>query len=427
MIIKKFIADSMNEALAQIKQELGEDAVILQSKRVEKSSLLGGRQQVEVTAATPDRHPAPPRGRKPIVSENMRRSLEEGAEALPRTQAPLGTRRYNRPTAQQNARSNKPPAPTVSAPEVKEMEKEIRDLKRTVEDLASHLKSQETPDVPDVLKRSWNDLVINDVSKSTATDLVVELSRRLTPKQLPDEDLVESRLHDLIAEKFRIAQSRNAVRSEDRPRTIALIGPTGVGKTTTLAKMATNRKVFGEVDVALISTDTYRVAAVEQLKTFASIAGIPMDVVYRPEELSRALEKHRKRDVVLIDTAGRSQNDHEALSELKTFMNAAPIDEVVLVMAANIRIEDQRQMIERFSSIPANRVIITKLDEATSAGHLLEMAKLLPRGWVYLTTGQSVPDDITIADELLLAAMVAKKDYFEQLRSNGFRLPTAAE
>ncbi|MFH0882751.1 MAG: flagellar biosynthesis protein FlhF [bacterium] len=427
MIIKKFIADSMNEALAQIKQELGEDAVILQSRRVEKSGLLGGRQQVEVTAATPDRHPAPPRGRKPLVSESMRRSLEEGVETTPLRQKPLGTRRYNRPDAGTESRSRRPASPSTPAPEVKEMEKEIRDLRRTVEDLATHLKSQESPDVPEVLKRSWNDLISNDVTKSTATDLVVELSRRLTPEQLPDEDLVESRLHDLIAEKFRIARPKGVLRIEDRPRAIALIGPTGVGKTTTLAKMATNRKVFGEADVALISTDTYRVAAVEQLKTFASIAGIPMDVVYRPEELARSLERHRKRDVVLIDTAGRSQNDYEALNELKTFMNAAPIDEVVLVMAANIRVEDQRQMIERFSSIPANRVIITKLDEATSAGHLLEMSRLLPRGWIYLTTGQNVPDDITEADELLLAAMVAKKDYFEQLRSNGFRLPTAAD
>ncbi len=424
MIIKKFIADTMNEALAQIKQELGEDAVILQSRRVEKPGLLGGKQQVEVTAATPDRHPAPPRGRKPLVNESMRRSLEGGIVPPPARRQPLGTRRYNRPDA---ARSEKQPPEAAPSPDVEGMEMEIRDLRKTVEDLASHLKSQESPDVPEVLKRAWSDLVANDVFKATATDLVVELSSRLTPEQLPDGDLVESRLHDLIAEKFRIARQRGALRSENRPRAIALIGPTGVGKTTTLAKMATNRKVFGEADVALVSTDTYRVAAVEQLKTFASIAGIPMDVVYRPEELARSLDRHRKRDVILIDTAGRSQNDREALSELKTFMNAAPIDEVVLVMAANTRIEDQRQMVERFSSIPANRVIITKLDEATSAGHLLEMSRLLPRGWSFLTTGQNVPDDITAADELLLAAMVAKKDYFEQLRSNGFRLPTAAE
>jgi flagellar biosynthesis protein FlhF len=308
------------------------------------------------------------------------------------------------------------------------MEQEIRDLKRTVEDLATHLKSKDLPDVPPVLKRSWQDLVENDVPKAIANELIVQVSERLSTDQLPDEDLVESRLHDLIAERFRIAREPVSDDTNRKgPRVIALIGPTGVGKTTTLAKMATNKDLYGRADVALISTDTYRVAAVDQLKTFASIAGIEMDVVYRPEELERAIEKHSRRDVILIDTAGRSQNDPAALDELKTFMNKAPIDEVVLVMAANTRLEDQRQMIDRFAGVPANRVIITKLDEVTTAGHLLEMARTLPRGWMYLTTGQNVPDDIIPADELLVAAMVARKEYFEQLRDNGFRLPTAAQ
>jgi len=426
MIIKKFIAETMNEALAQVKQELGEDAVILQSKRLEKSGLLSGKNLVEVTAATPDRHPPPPRGRESLISDTMKRSLMDGVDSSRNPN--LGTKRYGRHTASTIGSGTKEPekSPKAQSADLGEMEQELRNLKKTVGDLTKHLKGQESPDVPEVLRQAWTDLISNDVPRSEATELIVELSRRLTPEQLPDEDLVESRLHDLIAENFRVSRLRKEGRKGDRPKVVALIGPTGVGKTTTLAKMATNRKLYGESDVAMISTDTYRVAAVDQLKTFASIAGLPMDVVYRPEELKRAIEKHRRREVILIDTAGRSQNDREALSELKVFINSAPIDEVVLVLSANTRSEDQRQTIERFAAIPANKVIITKLDESSSAGQLFEMSKLLPRGWLYLTTGQSVPDDIILADELLLAAMVAKKEYFEQLRSNSFMLPTAA-
>lgn len=430
MIIKKFVAETMNEALAEVKRELGEDAVILQSRKLDKSSLLslGGKSVVEVTAATPDRHPPPPREAKPVLNDEMKRSLQMGLGAA--ETRPLGTRRYSPDANRPDAGMPKPPETGKregAGTQVKEMEKEIRDLRKTVEDLATHLKSKDHPEVPPVLKRAWQDLVDNDVPRATATDLIIELSELLTPEQIPDEDLVESRLHDLIAERFRIVkQDAGTDGAASRPRVVALIGPTGVGKTTTLAKLATNKKLYGEMDVAMISTDTYRVAAVEQLKTFASIAGLPMEVVYRPEELQRAIDKHKKRDIVLIDTAGRSQNDGDAIEELKAFMNGASIDEVVLVVAANTRLGDQEQVIERFAGVPANRVIITKVDEVSTAGHLIEMARLLPRGWQYLTTGQNVPDDIIAADELLVAAMVARKTYFEQLRANAFRLPTAA-
>ncbi len=187
--------------------------------------------------------------------------------------------------------------------------------------------------------------------------------------------------------------------------------------------MATNRNIFADRRVALISADTYRVAAVEQLKTFASIARLPMEVVYRPEELPGAITRLMDEDVILIDTAGRSQNDSEALDELGEFLNLADPDEVILVLSAGTRVEDQRETVRKFSKLHPTRMLLTKLDEISSAGHLLELPGMLAKSWTYLTTGQSVPDDILSVEPDILAAAVTRKEYFEELRSVGFRLP----
>ena len=430
MVIKKFLAATMSEALAQVKSELGEDAVILQSRKVEKNGLLSfmGRTMVEVTAATPDRNPTPPQPAKPMMDERMRESLTKTTSRPTFDPSTLGTRHHGKPeTSIQQRHDERRPVAPPSIPEdsqtVREMKDRIDELQDTVKQLANHLKYKNAPSLPQALSESWQELVNNGAEEKIATDLLQRVHNELGPKEYDREDVVESNLHDFIADMFRTSGIPEKTGRSGRPLVIALIGPTGVGKTTTIAKMATNRAIFGGRDVALISTDTYRVAAVEQLKTFASIAGLPVDVVYRPEELPSALEKHKDREVVLIDTAGRSQNDSEALHELKSFMDHAHPDEVMLVLSAGTRKEDQEETIEKFSIVAATRVIITKLDEISGAGHLLTLASMLPKQWSFLTTGQSVPDDIVEADRILLAAMAAKQDYFTQLRANGFVLP----
>ncbi len=431
MIIKKFVAETMPEALQQVKQELGEDAVILQSRKVEKGGLLSfmGKQMIEVTAATPDEHvpqsiqnmKLDPRRKKTLERSSVSRDADtETPEQWTSQKASNPAERLVNDTESwvkdRNKASQRPAKHDVSAQDV---QSEISELRQSIRDLATHLKYKNAPSLPEKLKQRWLNLVENGVSEEKAHDITQKLHIDLKGDELDNDDVIGPALLKMLAEQFKTGRISSHQHSE-RPLVVALIGPTGVGKTTTLAKMATNRKIYGGRNVGLISTDTYRVAAVEQLQTFAGIAGVSMDVVYRPEELPKAIRRQQGKEVILIDTAGRSQNDSGALLELKEFMDAAQPDEVVLVLSAGTRIEDQREVVRRFGIVPCSRVVLTKLDEIVTPGHLLDLAGVLPRQWVFLTTGQNVPDDIIPADEELLAKIVSSKSFFQELRRDEF-------
>ncbi len=455
MLIKKYVAATMNEALAQVKADLGEDAVILQSRKLDKGGLLGlsGKHQVEVTAATPDRHPMPKPSSKPASSkpEPKRRRERIQHETLAPPPALLGIREYAQQTGKSKDADEMSNVRTIpisprkpdGAPKrsqgisisqwgsesaedgetVKDLRSEIETLKGSIRDLAEKLARQDIGKADDGLDMFREALRKNGCSLETTASIVDPLSQQLDPKQLEDLEGLETRLHELIASKFKTSRLDNVLTGTAGPQLIAVVGPTGVGKTTTLAKMATNFDVLGRRKVALISTDTYRVAAVEQLRTFAGIAGLPLEVVYRAEELPAAIERYRDYDVLLLDTAGRSQNDEEALAELTEFIEHARPARTILTLSANMRLEDQREVIANYRKLRFSDVIITKLDEVSSAGHLIDMCLIADNApWMYLTTGQSVPDDILQADPFLLAAMVVRREYFLHLREQAFQM-----
>lgn len=437
MIIKKFVAETMNEALAQVKQELGEDAVILQSKKVEKTGLFkkSGGNLIEVTAATPDRNPPPPRMNRPKLDERMKETLEKSSEKpdIDLLASTLGTkhrglRRSEMPVRAPKLSEKESDFGKKAAKSMAEMKEQLAELRETVKDLTENLTlsngaiDNEKREYPKTIEIVFSEMLANGMSEKNARIICNSLLEENSKKEL-SEDQLEEEANERISKKFNVKPFDTIRKTSDKPVVVALIGPTGVGKTTTLAKLATNKCIFRNKNVAMISTDTYRVAAVEQLKTFAGIAGIDMDVVYRPEELPRSIEKYSDKDYILVDTAGRSQNDFEAIEELAQFMDAGRPDEIVLVVAANARLEDQAETLKKFSILRPTRLIVTKLDEVGSGGHLMDVAALYKREWAYLTTGQNVPDDIVAADSLLLAAMCLKKDYFIQLRENKFEMP----
>jgi flagellar biosynthesis protein FlhF len=191
-----------------------------------------------------------------------------------------------------------------------------------------------------------------------------------------------------------------------KPSTVALIGPTGVGKTTTIAKLAADFKFRKGLKVGLITIDTYRIAAVEQLKTYADIIGIPINVVLTPEELAGAVQAFGEMDVVLVDTAGRSQCDSQKMDELRAFLDAACFDEVHLVVSSTTQTTLLESIVERFGPLAHDRLILTKMDETTCRGHLLNVLLRVNKAVSYVTTGQEVPDDIEVADPARIAAIV---------------------
>jgi len=224
----------------------------------------------------------------------------------------------------------------------------------------------------------------------------------MTSEQLADKPAIRAKLMELI-----VSQMPPSPQGQKQTgRVIALIGPTGVGKTTTIAKLAANFKLREHKKVGLITIDTYRIAAVDQLRTYAEIIDIPLQTVLTAGELAQTVNAMRHLDVVLIDTAGRSQNDRLRLSQLRSFLEAAGADEVHLVVSANANRKCAINTLERFIPLGANRVIMTKLDEAATFGSILNVAMAGKLALSYVTAGQDVPEDIVIADPHRVASWI---------------------
>ncbi len=178
---------------------------------------------------------------------------------------------------------------------------------------------------------------------------------------------------------------------------ILFAGPTGVGKTTTIAKIASTQSLWENRKVVLMTADTYRIAAVEQLRTYAKILGIPIEIVPEPKDLQGALKKHREADLILLDTAGRSHYDGSRIDELHTLYEAFAPDSVHLVMASNVKYRDMLDIIERMGVVPLSSLLFTKLDETSSYGTILNVIRDFDLPLSFFTTGQNVPNDIEVA------------------------------
>lgn len=381
MKIKKFVGASMNECLLQVKKELGDNAVILDSRKVSRggpfSFLLND--MVEVTASTPDHNPPPLR---------RTRNWTEIAKTAPEIPG------------------------NITSDEFDQLSEEIRGLRDTVLQMADHLKYDQLPSLPKELDGLHRRLLDNGVESAVASTVTQEIALQLSGDAFEDRKLLVRTLREKTS---KIVRATSVVPQGTRPWVIALIGPTGVGKTTTLAKMATHPDIFGKKRVALISADTYRIAAVEQLKTFASIAGIPLEAVYRPADIRHAISRLSDRDVILIDTAGRSQNHPGQLRDLTAFMEFAEPDEIHLVLSVSTRLEDQLDVINKFRVAGPRRLLFTKLDETTSYGMILNVCFHERKPVSLLTCGQNVPDDILAPNQMQLVRLVTEKSFFSNV------------
>lgn len=206
-----------------------------------------------------------------------------------------------------------------------------------------------------------------------------------------------------------------------KPDVIFLIGPTGVGKTTTLAKMAAELSLRHGRRVALATVDTYRVAAVNQLEIYANLLNAPLRVVYEPSELRQVVEDYAGYDVVLVDTPGRSPSDERGLSELEEYLGAVPRARALLLIEAEAHLANMRKIASAFQAARREGLIFTKLDETEVAGPLFSIAVEVGRPVFYLTTGQNVPQDIEPATaERLLSLLMANASSGSKQAEDGF-------
>ena len=226
-------------------------------------------------------------------------------------------------------------------------------------------------------------------------------------KKLVNEYLNSERheaFSDWLAKKVKVA-STEPIKAVGG-RKVAFIGPTGVGKTTTIAKLAAIFSLWEHKKVLLLTSDTYRIAAVEQLRTYAKILGIPTEVIFEPDGINGILENYEKTDVILLDTAGRNQKDARHIEAFNSLFNAFKPDAVHLVLAANMKYKDMLDVIHRVSSLDVSHLVFTKLDETISYGSIFDVAEKLGKPFSFFTAGQNVPNDIEVASGEYLCKMI---------------------
>ena len=241
----------------------------------------------------------------------------------------------------------------------------------------------------------YSNLVKNEVEPEIAKKLVNAAASRLNASSGVND--MAAQLSGIIAG---LLGKPETIRENNGggPVTVIFVGPTGVGKTTTLAKIAANYLLNRKKTVGLITADTYRIAAVEQLKTYAEILGIPVSVVYTPSEMKEAVSSHSDKDLILIDTAGRSHKNKAQFEELKALIAASEADEIYLVLSATTSLRNCREILNSYSFLKDYKLLFTKTDETPVLGIILNVRYMTGKGLSYITTGQSVPDDIETAN-----------------------------
>jgi flagellar biosynthesis protein FlhF len=274
-------------------------------------------------------------------------------------------------------------------------ESEIAAIRRMVGQLVCASRAP-VDGLPPALEEWYLRLLENEIASDVASRIISTVRTDLTAAEQCDAAAVRKAVLISVARLIPVARDLGTpARGRDgRPHTIALVGPTGVGKTTTLAKLAATWKLRHGLSVGVITADTYRIAAVDQLRVYAGIMNLPLEIVSSPAEMARACRSMDDKDVILIDTAGRSPRDAKRLAELQTLIEAAGPDEVHMVLAATASGSAMASTLDQFRALGPTHTILTKLDEAASLGVVLGTLTRLQAHLSFLTTGQEVPDQI---------------------------------
>jgi len=427
MKIKTFQTPTMHDAIRTIKHELGPDAVILSTKQIRTGGVLGmfGKTMVEVTAAT-DMAPVPPSRRqpfaslstthRPIVESGEERAaqhvtFQDGLRAKAVPQDASGPPRSTSHDGWSNPDRTAAPGGPGGQREWDLIKEELRILRKLMESSYREARPEHAAGLDGLPARLlvWHDEFLRQgLARSTAQRIVRDVAERHPPSELESDSAVRQALHrDLVR---RIKVSGPLLDLGEWKKTVILTGPTGVGKTTTIAKLAAHYKLNEQRSVSLITLDTYRVAAVEQLRMYANILGITMDVALTKREALECIRKRSKSELILIDTAGRSPRDAAGMEELRQLTALDHPLEIHLVLSATTREQDLKEGLTRYAGIPLHRLLFTKLDETTGFGNLLELMEQTGLPLSYFSVGQNVPEDLEVARPERLADLLLGGD-----------------
>jgi len=376
VIIKKFQANTEKEAIMLAKEELGKDAVVMNIKTISPKGIyrLFKKPLVEITAAIDEnliyrneRNTAKKRNFPDIIYEDEQDRTEPENDAMLKTSA-IEEKLNNLQSLLEKQ---------ICAKE--ELEKENGKSKPINKNLAC-------------IQLIYNQLVINEVDEKYANQIINEIEGIF--KKDASMDNILSGVYQKIV--LKLGQPKEITPAQNTPKYIFFIGPTGVGKTTTIAKIASRFKLDEKEKIAFITADTYRIAAVEQLRTYANILGVPLKVVYNEEDIKESRKEFSDYDLIFVDTAGRSHRNKEHRDDLVKLIDAVPKEEreIYLVLSATTKYKDLIAITEVYKEITDYNLIFTKLDETTYVGNILNIRMLTNAPLSYATFGQDVPDDI---------------------------------
>ena len=420
MIIKKYKALTEKEAILLAKEDLGPDAIVMNVKKIKPGGLmrLFKKTRVELTAAIDDDMEEQAATAAPM-SSSVKSEDEQTIDLRQKrrgesTEEPFlfgkafGENKDSYSEEAQNA-----------------IEEKINSIAKLLEQQVQTQKSAETS-----IKEAANQVIPSgevavrteekepEQSGNKVVDLVI--------KQLIDSEVTEAHAKEIIDELtvkddkqpidnilanvyqkivLKLGEIQPLTAGEKKPKVVFFVGNTGVGKTTTMAKLASLCTLDMKLKSAMFSIDTYRIAAIEQLKTYANILSAPMEVVYTPEEMAQSVEKFKNYDLILVDTAGRSHKSEEQKDDLKQIIDSVKEyeTEVFLVVSATVKYADLLSIANTYGELFDYNLIFTKLDETNGLGSILNLKLDTGKPLSYVTWGQNVPDDIGVLDPQIIA------------------------
>lgn len=398
MIIKKFTGKTEAEATEAAKKELGSNLVIMNVREVKKKGLFAFLlpKQIEVTAALEEEAPARTQygsilrtaADKEIRTEQQNLSAKSSTENIEKKLDSLQTLLESQLNNRQSEKEES--AKTQDVPDAEEKEDKPQDMAA-----AEKKEEEKNPEQDKFIRLLYNKMLDNEMDEKYVNSILEDASK--TKKADLPFDYLLANIYQKMVLKF--GKSEGITPSEKGPRIVLFIGPTGVGKTTTIAKLAGRYCVEEKKKVALLTADTYRIAAAEQLRTYANILETPFRIIYTPEELQAAVEDYWDCDYIFIDTAGRSHQNTDQLEKMKEMVGALKDPgnyHVFLVLSATTKYRDLQRIADCYGKIADYELIFTKLDETEAVGNLLNMKLYTGAPVAYVTCGQNVPDDMEV-------------------------------
>ena len=396
MIIKKFLGKTEEEAMEVARKELGSGVVVMNVRTVKKKGIAGifGAKQIEVTVALEEEGGAVRPARKDAVrSEQEAVQLErkvqdaqaavnvmsESSQNIEKKLDSLQTLLVSRFRQEEDARAEQAQQDETASEEEKESGAAAQDKEPTEQEKFVRL--------------LYNTMLENEVEEKYANQIIDEADKNRKPN-LPFDYILANVYQKMI---LKFGKADGITPAENGPKTLIFMGPTGVGKTTTIAKIASHFAVEEKKKIAMLTADTFRIAAAEQLRTYANILEVPFRVIYTEEELKAAISDFRDYDYIFVDTPGHSHQNEELLEKMKKLLATAAEageSQAFLVLSTTTKYRDLQRISSSYKEIADYQLILTKLDETSTLGSLLNLKLFTDADIAYVTCGQNVPDDI---------------------------------